>query len=88
MICAVFINGRWGHLGMPNCKKNQIGFMQESLGYKIGKIPLRFCVFSKKAFMTGLLLFNFETTTCKNHFEYKFGQNPFSSYGDNVIFMF
>ena len=41
-----------------------------------------------EAIMTGLLLFNFETTKCKNPFEHKFGQNPFRVYGDNVIFMF
>ena len=57
------------------CQINQIGFMQGPLCYKIGMIPLRFSLFHFllflviEAILTGLFLFNFETTQCKNHFD-------------------
>ena len=47
MSCFVLfgVTADGGHLGIPNCKKNQNGFMQGSLWEKVAMLPLRYSQF-------------------------------------------
>ena len=64
------------HLVVPNCKNNQNGLMQrlfiviQSRYNSIDSFQFYTLLFSvRDAILTGLFLFNFKTTQCKNHFD-------------------
>ena len=73
MFCGIFSNGR--HPGMPNCKKKKSNWLHAKIMMtQSSYIPLRFSLshilllLVTKTILTGLLIFNFETAQCKNHF--------------------
>ena len=70
VLCLVTADG--SHLGTKNCKKKSKWLHAKFILTQVGKIPdsfqfhiLRFLV--TEAILTGLFLFNFESTPCKNH---------------------
>ena len=80
MFCAILGTAHGSHLGKSNCKKSKL-FIKETFWHKVGSIITngspRYCLFCVYAILVTVpgghldryILFNFETTQCKNHFD-------------------